>query len=299
MAVIQHRFTAMGSPCALHLDISGAEPGAFLSEVEHQVRSLEAKYSRYRGDSLLSDINRMAGTAQVLEPDPQTTALLNYADTCYQLSDGLFDITSGALRQVWDFKSGRLPAQKQIDSCLAHVGWQHVHWDGQQLRLPLAGMELDLGGIVKEYAVDAIADFCRQAGFANGLVDLGGDICVIGPKGDGSPWRVGIRDPFTAGQAMAYIDLFSGALATSGSYERYMHVDGQRYCHILNPKTGWPCQGMASVSVHAPRCLVAGSLTTIAMLKGPDAALWLEEQEARYLLLDDDLSLTGSLSHAR
>lgn len=298
MAVIQHRFTAMGSPCALHLDVSGAEPGAFLLAVENQVRALEAKYSRYQTDSLLSQINRLAGTEQLLEPDPQTAALLNYAATCYELSDGLFDISSGALRQVWNFKSGSLPAQAKIDTCLAHVGWQHVRWDGRQLGLPLAGMELDLGGIVKEYAVDAIADFCRQAGFQHGLVDLGGDISVIGPKQDGSAWRVGIRDPF-APQAMAYIDLRSGALATSGSYERYMQVAGVRYCHILNPKTGWPCQGMASVSVHAPRCLVAGSMTTIAMLKGAAANAWLEEQGAQYLLLDDDLHLCGSLSHER
>jgi FAD:protein FMN transferase len=296
MAVLQHRFTAMGSPCALHLEYSGAEPGAFLLQVEDQVRALEAKYSRYQPDSLLSHINHLAGSDRLFEPDPQTSALLNYANTCYQLSDGLFDITSGALRQVWDFKSARLPSQLQIEQCLAHVGWQHVHWDGQFLALPQPGMELDLGGIVKEYAVDAIADFCRHAGFEHGLVDLGGDISVIGPKMDGNPWRVGVRDPFTPGKAMAYIDLTHGGLATSGSYERYMQVDGRRYCHIINPKTGWPCEGMASVSVQAERCLVAGSMTTIAMLKGQTAASWLTGQGVAYLLLDDELQLTGSLA---
>jgi thiamine biosynthesis lipoprotein len=107
------------------------------------------------------------------------------------------------------------------------------------------------------------------------LVELGGDICVIGPHPDGSPWRVGVRHPRRADTPMAVVDLASGGIASSGDYERYMVVEGQRYAHLLDARSGWPVQGMAAVSVIAPSCLIAGTASTIAMLHGADARGWL------------------------
>jgi FAD:protein FMN transferase len=148
-------------------------------------------------------------------------------------------------------------------------------------------MELDLGGIGKEHAADRAAAQCGAMGVQHGLVDFGGDIRLIGPRPCGEPWRIGIRHPRSSTVPMAVVDLVSGAIATSGDYERFMEVGGQRYCHILDPRTGQPAQGLRSVSVIGDDCLVAGSLATIAMLKGRDGIDWLRTLGVRHVFMDE------------
>lgn len=288
-------FSAMGSPCEIRLygtDQAALAPIA--QQAIEEVRRLEYKYSRYRPDSLLSQINQQAGLAPVAIDD-ETAGLLQYADTCYQQSHGLFDITSGILRQAWDFKSARLPKHKQIKRLLPLIGWPQVQFDATQVLLPHKGMELDLGGFVKEHAVDVVVRLCQQLGCQHGLVDLGGDMGVIGPHPDGTPWQIGIRHPRTPQQAMAMLPVLEGGLASSGDYERYMVVDGRYYGHILNPKTGWPVSGLASVSVLAPCCLIAGSATTIAMLQGKEGLDWLAQLGLPYLAMDVQGYLYGNI----
>jgi thiamine biosynthesis lipoprotein len=147
-------------------------------------------------------------------------------------------------------------------------------------------MELDFGGLGKEYAADRAVEVCIDLGARHGFIDLGGDIRVIGPQPNGLPWRIGIRHPRDADQLVAEIELSNGALATSGDYERFMEVDGRRYCHILDPRTGWPAHGLSSVTVIADRCLVAGSLSTSAMLKGKAGAAWLQGLAVRHVVID-------------
>ena len=289
----------MGSPCELRLYArSTALAQTAFAAARAEIERLEQLYSRYRDDSTTSRINRSAGNSIGVEVDTETAALLDYAAQAYEQSDGLFDITSGVLRQVWDFKSGRLPDQSKIDEILQRIGWSRVRWQSPRLVLPVAGMELDFGGYVKEYAADATAACCRAHGIEHGLVELGGDICVIGPHPDGSPWRVGVRHPQAPQQAMAAMDLHEGAIASSGNYERYMEVDGVRYCHILNPKTGWPVQGLVAVSVMAPQCLIAGTATTIAMLKGADGTQWLSQLGLPWFAVDQQGRPSGSLQRA-
>jgi FAD:protein FMN transferase len=145
------------------------------------VARIEAKYSRYRDDSETARINRAAGGVPV-PIDAETAALLRYADRCFQLSDGRFDLTSGVLRRVWDFKTRppRLPDAEAIDAARALVGWSRVGWDDRSIRLPVSGMEVDFGGIGKEYAADRCATICAARGIAHGLVNLGGDVRAIG-----------------------------------------------------------------------------------------------------------------------
>lgn len=267
----------MGSPCELRLyvdDSERAEKIAMLAQAE--IQRLEQAYSRYRDDSVLSRINQAAG-GEAVTVDAETAGLLDYAATAYAQSDGLFDITSGTLRRAWDFKSGRCPEKETLESLLPLIGWARVEWASPRIRLPKTGMEIDFGGFVKEYCVDAVVRLCREAGVEHGMVDLGGDIGIIGPHPDGSPWQVGIRHPRSPEAAIARVGLQNGCMASSGDYERYMEVDGRRYCHILNPRTGWPCEGLAAVTVAAPLCLLAGTATTVAMLKGEqDGPTWLE-----------------------
>jgi thiamine biosynthesis lipoprotein len=269
-------FRAMGSPCELRLHArSAAEARAAVAAATAVIERLEARYSRYRPDSLTTRINAAAGTPARIEVDAETAALLDYAATAHAESGGRFDPTSGVLRRAWDFRSGRVPSQAEIDALLPLVGWQQVEWTAPTIRLPRAGMELDFGGWVKEYAADAAAAACREAGVAHGLVELGGDIRVIGPQPDGTPWRVGVRHPRDASMPLAVVDLAEGAIASSGDYERCMVIDGRRYAHILDPRSGWPVRGLAAVSVLAPSCLLAGTAATIAMLHGEAGRDWL------------------------
>jgi len=269
-------FKAMGSPCALHVDASDRDAAESLfSAVTAEVARLEQKYTRYRDDSLTSRINHSAGDARGVEVDDETAALLDYADTAFAASEGRFDLTSGILRRAWDFRSGRLPEPARIAALLPYVGWQKVDWSGGRCALR-AGMELDLGGYVKEYAADRVAALLRAQGCRAGLVDLGGDLAIVGPHPDGSPWIVGVRDAREPGRAALSVPVTAGGVATSGDYERCMVIDGVRYGHILDPRTGWPIAGLASVTVFAPSCLIAGSATTIALLQGERARSWLD-----------------------
>lgn len=259
------------------------------------VERLEAMYSRYREDSFLSEINRVAAQGGKIKVDAETAGLLDYAAACYQQSDGLFDITSGILRRAWNFKSGQLPAEGRIDALLAKVGWHKLRWKSPLLEFPFAGMELDFGGVVKEYAVDRTVTLCWEASIRHGIINLGGDIRIIGPHADGSPWRVGIRHPNQPGGLLKTLQLYGGGLASSGDYERCITLNGIRYGHILNPKTGWPVKRIAAVSVLGDLCVIAGSASTIGMLKEDQARDWLNDLGLPHLWVDVEGKVGGSL----
>jgi len=289
-------FKAMGSRCELQLYGPKKRAQAIAGKAVALVRELEKKYSRYRDDSVTSRINKAAGSGEFIEVDEETAGLLDFAEVLYQQSDGLFDITSGILRQAWDFKSNRRPDAQLLAQLLPRVGWPRVEWQSPWIRLPDVGMELDFGGYVKEYTADKVADLCRDLGINHGLVNLGGDIHLLGPHPDGSPWQVGIQNPRRTNGAIASISLTEGAIATSGDYERYMIIDGVRYCHLLNPYSGASLQPrFASASVIGARCLIAGAFSTIALLKSPAEPEWLAEQGLPYLLIDTQLRLHGTL----
>jgi thiamine biosynthesis lipoprotein len=289
-----YRFKAMGSPCELRL--YGARAADAAAAAQAEVLRLEAKYSRYREDSLASRINASAGDAAGVEVDLETARLLDYAATAWRESGGRFDVTSGILRRAWDFKSGRLPSQAEIAALLPLVGWDKLAWRAPRVVLPIPGMQLDFGGYVKEYAADLAAAKCREVGVRNGLVDLGGDLAVIGPHPDGRPWRVGVRDPRAPERALAHVAVASGGVATSGDYERCMLVEGVRYGHILDPRSGWPVRGLASVTVAAEACLVAGTLTTSALLRGESGGAWLDALGAASVWVAESGRVGGRLA---
>ena len=250
-----------------------------------EIRRIELKYSRYDANSVVSRINLSAGLAGV-DIDDETSSLLDYADVCFRQSDGLFDITSGVLRRAWNFTVPRPPAPEQIAALLPLIGWRKIERERHRVLLPEAGMELDFGGFGKEYAVDCAARVCLDHGIHAALVNLGGDLCALGPQPSGQAWGVGICHPRPASnwELLATLPLFSGAIASSGDYERFFDFEGRRYCHILDPRNGMPVAGMQAVTVHAPSCLVAGSATTIAMLKGDaDGLAWLDALGLPYL----------------
>ena len=290
-------FTAMGSTCKLLFCAGSKEIAESCAAVAMaEVRRLEERYSRYRPDSIISTINQVAAKGGTVPVDEETAQLLDYAFTCYQISDGLFDITSGVLREVWNFSEPRLPHQTEIDQLLPRIGLDKVELANGLLTFKQAGMQIDFGGIVKEYAADSAAAKAEFFGIRSGFVELGGDLHVIGPRPDGSPWNIGVRHPRKSGEFIGAVGIASGGVASSGDAEKYFELDGKRYCHILNPKTGYPIRGnLAAVTVVAKSCLVAGSHTSIALLKQDKGAEWLAGCAARHLWIDDHGLYGGNL----
>lgn len=297
MKFYRYTFKAMGSPCDIQLYAKNHAQAKRVAAIAiADVNRLEALYSRYRSDSFLSVINRVAVAGGSISVDSETAGLLNYAATCHSQSEGLFDITSGILCRAWDFKSGILPPAEQVQALVDKVGWHKLRWKPPVLEFPMPGMEIDFGGVVKEYAADRVAALCREEGIRHGIVNLGGDIKIIGPHADGNPWRIGIRHPRRKEALLETLLLYEGALASSGDYERCIIWDGVRYGHVLNPKTGWPVRRLASVSVVSDFCVIAGSASTIAMLKEESGASWLEGLGLPHLWVDVQGEVGGSLA---
>lgn len=279
-------FDAMASRCEVRLTVADEPAARALAQLAiDEVRRIEAKYSRYRPDSVVSQISAQAGLGWV-ECDEETLALLDFADRLFEQSAGLFDITSGVLRQAWNFRQPALPAAVALRELCRLIDWSSVQREGHRVRLPKAGMELDFGGFGKEYAADRAAHVLMAHGVRNGYVNLAGDIHVMGPQAEERPWLIGIQDPRHADKLVASIPIASGALATSGDYGRFFELDGRRYCHILNPKSGQPVGHWRSVSVLAPSAIVAGSYSTIAMLQQAQGRVFLEDSGLTYLAID-------------
>ena len=292
-------FKAMGTRCEIRLYARSAEQAAVAARaVTADVERLEALYSRYRPSSFLSQINQVAAQGGSITVDAETGHLLNYAATCYHASGGLFDVTSGILRRAWDFKSAKLPDAAYVEQLLIHTGWQKLQWQQPTLAFPQPGMELDFGGVVKEYAADRAATLCQELGISHGMINLGGDIRIIGPHPDGRPWQIGISDPQQPALPVKMLEVASGALASSGDYERCITIDGIRYSHVLNPFTGWPVRHLAAVSVVADFCVVAGSASTIGMLMDAAGKSWLQQLGLPYLWVDTQGICGGSLMQA-
>ena len=285
-------FNAMASPCEVIVQTGDEQLALHIANaVMAEVRRIENKYSRYNINSLCCAINNSAG--QSIPIDEETFQLFNFADQCFQLSEGLFDITSGVLNKVWTFNRKRtlnenLPTQKEIDAVLAFVGWKKVNFDHNQVTLP-KGMAIDFGGIGKEYAVDRSIIIIKELTRIPALVNLGGDIAVTSARLNNKAWQVAVEPPAInkqhsqEGIVDMVVSLKSGALATSGDSKRFIEIAGHRYGHILNANTGWPIvNAPRSITVAAPQCIQAGILATMALLQGINAEKFLEEQQIKF-----------------
>lgn len=286
MDIFRFGFEAMGSGCEVVIASSSKkEAQSIAGTAIEEVTRIERKYSRYRPESIVSRINAAAGLESV-ECDDETLSLFHYADTLYESSGGLFDITAGVLRNAWNFNSAAVPDKGVLSRQCGLINWESVERQGNSVRLPAAGMEIDFGGFGKEYAADRAAALVYGKGVRNGYVNLAGDIRVLGPRLDGTPWMIGIQDPRHKNRTIASIPLYTGALATSGDYERYFELNGHRYCHIIHPRSGYPVTYWRSVTVVAPLAITAGSCSTIAMLKEADGLAFLEHSGMGYLAVD-------------
>ena len=280
----QFGFNALGGAC--DIDVVAAESPTHIFELAaEEVRRIEIKYSRYIDSSIVGKINAQAGLEWVT-CDEETIGLFDYANALHAHSGGLFDITSGVLRRVWDFGKNKIPQKNDLKQILGLIGWSKFERKGNQVRLKKTGMQIDLGGFGKEYAVDRVATVFLENGVTSALINFGGDVRALGTKLDGQPWQIGIQDPRLLDRCFATLSLSQGALTTSGDYERFFDIDDKRYCHILNPKTGMPVSHWRSVTVLAPLASVAGAATTIAMLLQEKGLNYLQNSGFAFLAVD-------------
>lgn len=275
----------MGSPCELLVETESETLARRLAtHARDEAGRIDRKYSRYRTDSVISTLNAARGGRRRV--DEETARLIEYGAALWRMSAGRFDLTSGVLRQAWNFDEGPVRADPaRIPALMARIGWQRVTWEPPFLTLP-EGIEIDFGGIGKEYAVDRVADFAAAHTDAPVLVNFGGDLrCTGAPPASGA-WLVGIESLTQAGEAVRRIELATGALATSGDTKRHVEIDGVRYGHIFDARTGWPAPDTPrSVTVAADTCSQAGSYSTLAMLRGSGAEAFLDAEGVGYWIL--------------
>ena len=277
----QGNFRAMASPCEILLEVERQDEAHLLCEMaEVEALRIEAKFSRYRDDNIVYRLNSGAGNR--IRVDDETADLLDFAHRCHEISGGRFDVTSGVLRRVWKFDgSDHVPSRKQAKALLPLVGWSKIQWQRPEILVPV-GMEIDLGGLGKEYAVDRVATMLADRSELPALVNFGGDLRAVGPRPSQGAWQVGVELPGSLDTAGLQLDLGVGALATSGDARRFLERDGVRYPHILNPRTGWPVmRAPRSVTVLGDTCTEAGLLATLAMLQGDGAEDFLAEQDVK------------------
>jgi thiamine biosynthesis lipoprotein len=274
------RFALMGGAAVIRFvdDRGRSRAEAVARAAENEALRIERKFSRFREGSIVSEIVRNAGRTPVAADD-ETVALVEAALDLARLTGGRFDPTVGVMRRVWNFRQSRVPTDEEIGALLPLVDHRAVSVRDGTVFLRRAGMELDLGGVGKEYAVDRVAGLLVAHGVSSALVNFAGDVRTIGGRGDGRPWSIGVADPRAPGRCRFAVRLIGGAgVATSGDYERCFIVNGARYHHLLDATTGRPARGVMSATVVAASTFLAGRIASAAFLLGPREGLALVER---------------------
>ena len=272
----------MGCPCEMLCETDDSDLAQRIAQFTHdEALRIDRKFSRYRTDSVVHDIHSNRGVP--LQVDSETQRLIEYGATLWKLSEGRFDLTSGVLRYAWNFDEGpRAAHPERIPELLRRIGWQRVGWNPPTISLP-AGMEIDFGGIGKEYAVDLVVSHIATQTDCPLLVNFGGDLRCEGKPPRSGAWLVGIESISQEGTAARRVELKSGALATSGDTRRCIEINGMRYGHIFDARNGWPVRDAPrSITVAAATCTEAGSYSTLAMLQGAGAEAFLEAEAVQY-----------------
>lgn len=263
--------------------------------------SYEHYFSRTLKDSDIYNLNH-AGGGPVTVHD-ETLELIQAGIYYGTLSEGAFDISIGALTDLWDITNndGTIPDAADIEAAAATVGYEQINIAGNTINLTTPGMMLDLGGIAKGYAADAMKKYLNEHGVHEGFVNLGGNVLTLGEKSDGSSYRIGIREPFgTDGSIITSVEVSDKSIVTSGRYERYFEKDGKIYHHILNPDTGYPYDNdLNSVTILSDSSMEGDALSTICfslgMEKGMAFISSLPDVEAIFIDTDNQIHDTRSL----
>ena len=247
-----------------------------IREAFEALRKVDALMSTYKEDSEISILNR-EGKAQVSE---ETLEVIEDAIKFSNLTDGAFDITCRPLINLWKRakKEEKVPTEMEIEEAISLVGYQRIILEGNQIRLEKKGMQIDLGGIAKGYAVDKAIEALKKNGIKRALVNAGGDLYALGTDRQGEKWQIGVQDPREEDKIIDIIKVKDKAVATSGDYRRYFTLEGKRFSHIVNPKTGLTVQDVPmSVTIIGPDATTTDALSTGVFVLGPEEGMKLIE----------------------
>ncbi len=262
-----------------------------------RITEIEMVADRFTAESEISAINRRKAPGTIAV-SADMLRMLAISRKVSDLTGGAFDVTVAPLVDLWGFDvGGRLPAREEIERELSRVDYHRVAIDEASSTITPAdgSVRLELGGIAQGYAAGEVERLIRERGIKSGVINISGDIAVIGDK-KGKPWRIGVQDPRDTGKLCAVINAKDIAIVTSGNYERCFFVDGVRYHHILDPKTGYPARGCASVTVVTPDVVLADALSTAIFVLGPEAGMKFAESQpgVEVLIVTDDGEMISS-----
>ncbi|MDP9171398.1 MAG: FAD:protein FMN transferase [Acidobacteriota bacterium] len=266
------QFHALGTLCEVqYFAVSEASANRFEQTAVAWVQAFEAKYTRFRETSLIGRINAAAGRSWV-EVDAEAEQFFKLCDSVYFLTQGAMDPTALPLLRLWNWRASPpvVPSAGAIAEAMSKVGWKKVQRQPGRVYLPEPGMALDFGGFGKEYAVDQVARIAQDCGLIAALVDFGHDLRAWGVPPNKPAWHIGLEDPKRPGTPAGSVALRAGkGIASSGDYLRSFVIDGRRYGHIVDPRTGSPvANGCVQATVIASTCLQAGILSTTAFILG-------------------------------
>lgn len=259
-----------------------------------EIRRIERLLTTYDDNSETNLINRNAGIAPVTVSQ-ETFQLIERSIRISRITQGAFDITYGSIdKRLWNFDNQMtgLPDKKTAQQMVELINYRHILLDPGKISVMLLkkGMRIGFGGIGKGYAAEQARKIMQEMGVDSGIVNASGDLTAWGYQPDGSPWTIGIANPNAAGQVFSYLTITNMALATSGNYEKYIMIDGKKYSHTINPKTGLPVTGIKSVTIITPNAEIADAMATPVMIMGIHAGLDMINQmkDIEAIIVDDD-----------
>lgn len=288
----------MGSSFEL-IVVEENEPVAIkkLQEGAAEIRRIEALLTEFSPDSQTSLLNRHAGVHPV-RTDPEVLQLIRRCLHLSAITQGAFDISASALKALYNFKEKQacVPEAALLSDTLAAVGHRHIHLSGDTVFLSKKGMRIGFGAIGKGYAADKVRSLWKSQGVRAGVINASGDLTAWGLQPDGTPWRVGIADPRDPSRILLWLPVDDAAVATSGNYEQYFEIDGIRYSHNIDPRTGIPVRGIKSVTIISPSAELSDALATAVTVMGATAGLHLIDQlpEVHGIIIDEKDHLLSS-----
>ena len=277
------RFEGIAMGSSLEIEVFGPDQALCERAVQaarDEIDRLDRMMTDWKQESPLMDVNRAAGIAPVKVP-PELFFIVERSVRMSELTGGTFDITFAGAGKLWNWRAPepKVPDAETVRASLTNVGWKNIVLDAKERTIFLKhpGVKIGLGGIVPGYAADLAMGRIRSLGIRDAIVNMSGDIMISGQK-DGAPWNVAVTHPRKKGESLAVIPVSNAAVSTSGDYERFFVKDGKRYCHIIDPRTGYPADKCQSVTIIAPNTAFADALAKGVFILGPEEGMALAEK---------------------